>query len=198
MKPALAKDVVSDQIPIDALRRKVIGLITDVMICRQPMAIDFRELTTAKEMACELSHICRRAKRISERIIQLSGTDDWPVSFGFGPLAEMVLNQVGAVVTAYLSREVGKANQAWDMEKEIIFLDTQLRHRIEVHVDSHPGASHMGLELAACSHDLTAIAAHATRVAEAALFLIVGGVPGQILDLLPDEYLRVTIKKLSS
>src|SRR6202030_1592259 len=113
MNSALARDVVADDTPIEGLRREIIGLITIIMIRRQPMALDFRILATARDMALELIHICERAKRIAQTIILLSDSKSgWPLDLGFRPMAEAVAHQVQLIVNAYTKLEIAEATQA--------------------------------------------------------------------------------------
>ncbi len=171
----LAQRVVAADAAIDNLQREIEEKAVLTIARRQPMAVDLREVVSALRVANDLERIGDLAKNIGKRVIALN--DDFhpqKLIRGVEHMADLVLDQLKAVLDAYAGRDLDKALAVWKGDEEIDALCTSLFRELLTYMMEDPRNITFCIHLMFCAKNIERMGDHATNIAETVYYMIEG------------------------
>jgi len=173
--PAMAQRVVSEDAIMDARQRELDDAAITLIAKRQPMAQDLRAVVGAIRMAADMERIGDLAKNIAKRVNAVGqSTTPKSLSHSIEAMSQMVLEQVGAVVDHYVSRDAEAlvALRADDQKIDVQY--TSVFRELLTYMMEDPRNITACTHLLFCAKNLERIGDHVTNVAENAYFVLTG------------------------
>ena len=172
---ALARHVLESDDAIDILQRGIEEEAVATIACRQPMAIDLREIVGAMRIAGDLERIGDLAGNIANESLML-GDGPRPVRVirDLEPVTTLVIEQLRRVLDSYLRHNVEEALAVWHNDAEVDALYSSLFAEILGCIRQTPDAATPCIHLMFCAKNLERIGDHSTNIAEAVYYIVVG------------------------
>ena len=174
----LAYQVIKRDIALDAFQTKIEEKGINIIIQRQPFAIDLREAISALHICNDLERIGDLAKNIGKRVIAI-GDEIIPMSLiaGIEHMMRMVMGQLKAALDSYTGRDVGKALAVCNGDLEVDALNNSLFYETIVHMGEDPQNIATCAQILFCIKNFERIGDHATNIAETVQYIISGHAP---------------------
>ncbi len=174
---ALAGHVVESDDAIDVLQRDIEEQAVATIACRQPMAIDLREIVGAMRIASDLERIGDLAGNIANESLMLGGgARPVRVICEIEPLARLVIEELRHVLDSYMRRDVEEALAVWHSDAKVDALYSSLFAEILGCIRQTPDAIVPCVYLLLCAKNLERIGDHSTNIAETLHYIVVGHV----------------------
>ncbi|MDR1529669.1 MAG: phosphate signaling complex protein PhoU [Burkholderiales bacterium] len=147
-----------------------------IIVRRQPAAIDLRTVLTISKVVSDLERIGDEAKKIARRAARLQGNDrlikmQYFETIHAGELAQQAL---GRVLNAFARLDVNEAIAAYDSDEEIdIAFDVIMRQLIGFMMED-PRTISSGLDVLFVAKWIERIGDHAKNIAEAVVQIVMG------------------------
>jgi phosphate transport system protein len=171
----LARRVITVDATIDAIQHDIEDKAIEMLVRRQPMAVDLREIISALRVSNDLERIGDLAKNIGKRVIALSGEFPPPKLIrGVEHMAELVLAQLKDVLDAYGRRDAAKAVAVWKGDEEIDAMCTSLFRELLTYMMEDPRNISFCIHLMFCAKNIERMGDHATNIAETVHYMIEG------------------------
>lgn len=171
----LARKVIADDKKVDRVEQDIEEQAILMIVRRQPMALDLREIMAAIRISAELERIGDLAKNIGKRVLAI-GTEGRPKRLirGVDHMSRLAMEQLKNVLDAYSQRDTGKAMAVWQRDDEIDAMYTSLFRELLTYMMED------ARNITACTHllfaakNLERIGDHATNIAEMVHYLVHG------------------------
>ena len=171
----LAEKVISDDKTADAFEQQIEEQAILMIVRRQPMALDLREIMAAIRVSAELERIGDLAKNVAKRVLAIGGeVQPQRLIRGLEHMSQLAMEQLKNVLDAYSQRDAEKALAVWRRDEEIDAMYTSLFRELLTYMMEDPR------KITACTHLLFAaknverIGDHATNIAEMVYYLVHG------------------------
>ena len=115
---AIARRVVEREPEADRMQHEIDRLSIRLLVLRQPVAIDLREVLSGQRIANELERICDYAEDLAERFLALRTSGEEPLR-SLIALGRFAVAMVEDAMAAYASRDNGRAQEVWARDKEL-------------------------------------------------------------------------------
>jgi len=170
-----ARQVLAADASIDALQREIEEKAVLTIACRQPMAVDLREIVGALRLANDLERIGDLAKNIAKRVAAING-DFHPQKLlrGIQHMSALVLAQLKGVLDAYATHDLNKALAVWKGDEEVDAMCTSLFRELLTYMMEDPRNITFCIHLMFCAKNIERMGDHATNIAETVHFMIEG------------------------
>ena len=171
----LAQSIIEQDDAIDALEQEIEQLVTRMIVKRQPVAYDLRQVMAPLRISTDLERIGDLAKNIAKRTIAV-GSESAPkqLMLGLRHMGELVLLQLNEVLNAFIERNADHALKVWYKDEDVDAMYNSLFRELLTYMMED--ARNIGL----CTHllfgakNLERIGDHATNIAEIVYFLVHG------------------------
>jgi len=172
---ALAGRVVQDDRILDAAQREIDDKATIMIVKRQPMAGDLREIIGAMRIASDLERVGDLGKNIAKRVVAVAETRQ-PVKLyrGLQSLADLALNQLKDVLDAIATQNMAQINAVRDRDEEIDAMYTSLFRELLTYMMEDPRNITACTHLLFCAKNIERIGDHATNIAETVYYVVTG------------------------
>lgn len=172
---ALAKQVIADDVFLDETEREIDEKAVAVIAKRQPMAVDLREIIGAMRISADLERVGDMGKNIAKRAPAIAETPQ-PAAFyrGLEAFANLSLNQLREVLSAYASRSLEQIDAVRDRDDEIDAMYTSLFRELLTYMMENPRNITPCTHLLFCAKNIERIGDHATNIAETLHYIITG------------------------
>lgn len=173
----LAQRVVDGDARIDELDQEVQSFAIRLLALRQPMAGDLRQIVGALNISGEIERIGDYAANMGKRCKVL---DHLPVSApmdGIVRLGELVRSLIKDILDAYLDRDVEKALRVWSRDEEVDVAYNAVFQDLIDAMTADSGAIAASTHLLFIAKNIERIGDHATNIAEALHYQILGSAP---------------------
>jgi len=173
----LARRVVDGDCRIDELDHDVQTFAVRLLALRQPMAGDLRQIVGALNISGEIERIGDYAANIAKRSKVL---DQLPVSVpvdGVVRLGELVRGLIKDIIDAYADRDIDKALRVWSRDEEVDTAYNTVFGDLIKGMTADSGAITASTHLLFIAKNIERIGDHATNIAEALHYQIVGVPP---------------------
>ena len=171
----LAQRVIASDLNIDQLQREIEEKAVLTIARRQPMAVDLREVIGALRLANDLERIGDLAKNIAKRVVALNGEFPPPKLIrGVEHMADLLLQQLKAVLNAYARRDVAEALAVWRGDEEIDAVCTSVFRELLTYMMEDPRNITFCIHLMFCAKNIERMGDHATNIAETVHYMIEG------------------------
>jgi len=178
--PDLAEVTLEKDKDIDRLERSVDEHAVLILVRRQPVASDLRQVITAIHIAGDLERIGDFAKNIAKRAITIAG-EQHPkqVMAGFKHIGEAAMRQLKEVLDAYSQCDAEAAVRVWQRDQEIDAMYNSLYVELLQAMMEEPQRAGLYAHLLFSAKNIERIGDHATNIAETIYYLIQGKVLGE-------------------
>ena len=171
----LAQSIIEQDDAIDALEQEIEQLVTRMIVKRQPVAYDLRQVMAPLRISTDLERIGDLAKNIAKRTIAV-GSESAPkqLMLGLRHMGELVLLQLKEVLNAFIERNAEHALKVWYKDEDVDAMYNSIFRELLTYMMED--ARNIGL----CTHllfgakNLERIGDHATNIAEIVYFLVHG------------------------
>ncbi|XYK82129.1 MAG: phosphate signaling complex protein PhoU [Labrenzia sp.] len=171
----LARQVIDQDRRLDALHQDVEEGLIAMIVRRQPMGQDLREITAASRIANDLERVGDLAKNVAKRAIAIDNDiQNKKLAIGVEHMTELALGQLKKVLDAYTGRNAEAARQVQDADAEVDAIYTSLFRELLTYMMEDPRVITSCVHLLFCAKNIERIGDHATNIAENVFFMVTG------------------------
>ncbi len=177
----LARAVIAADIKVDAIQQEIETKAIGTIACRQPFAVDLREIIGALRIANDLERIGDLAVNIAKRTEQMRN-EKWAHDIGvqLKHMTHCVLNQLRRVIDSYQNKDLTEALEVWKADEEVDALHNSTFSQMLTHMMADPGNMSLGMHLVFCAKNIERIGDHTTNIAESIHYIVQGSeIPGE-------------------
>jgi len=172
--PELAGEVIRGDHRLDREEQGIEAHAMRLLVLRQPVADDLREVMAALKIAHNLERVGDYAANIAKRSAALVSLPDLGVAAALPELGRMVRERLSAVVDAYVEADAEAALDVWRRDAEVDALYTSLCGDIVRAAGGNADLFATHMHLLFMAKNLERIGDHATNIAEVVHFLATG------------------------
>ncbi|MBT8494053.1 MAG: phosphate signaling complex protein PhoU [Deltaproteobacteria bacterium] len=168
-----AKTIETDH-EVNRLEIETDDLCLLILARRQPLASDLRFITLAMKMVTDLERIGDLTVNICERTIVIDKTPPPRTGETILEMGELVKTMIHRAIDAFVTNDVGKAEQVWDEDEAVDAAYIDLCKDVQGNMREDPEWVERGIHLQAVAKFLERIGDHCTNLAEQVVFLVKG------------------------
>ncbi|MES0809428.1 phosphate signaling complex protein PhoU [Roseibium sp. SCPC15] len=177
----LARVTVQQDERLDALHQDIEAKLIEMIVRRQPMGQDLREITAATRIANDLERVGDLAKNVAKRTIAIdSNLQSKKLAIGVEHMTELALAQLKQVLDAYTRKDAEAARRVQEADAEIDAIYTSLFRELLTYMMEDPRVITQCVHLLFCAKNIERIGDHATNIAENVFYMVTG-------DRLPED-----------
>jgi phosphate transport system protein len=169
--PALARDVMSEDVAIDRIELEVERRCLDFLGLQQPVARDLRFLVASIRISNFLERIGDHAVNIAQSAIKVAGMPPGSVPDDVSVMGDRTSAMLRDSVTAWLNHDAALARRVCENDAEIDTLKAQIFARFSSLMVHEPEIVPRALEMVLASRNLERVADLATNIGEEAIFV---------------------------
>ncbi|WP_420338574.1 phosphate signaling complex protein PhoU [Roseibium sp.] len=171
----LARRVIDQDRRLDALHQDVEEGLIAMIVRRQPMGQDLREITAASRIANDLERVGDLAKNVAKRAIAIDNDiQSKKLAIGVEHMTELALGQLKKVLDAYTGRDAEAARRVQEADAEVDAIYTSLFRELLTYMMEDPRVITSCVHLLFCAKNIERIGDHATNIAENVFFMVTG------------------------
>ena len=172
--PDLAREIVESDARLDSYEQEIEAHCMRMLVLRQPVADDLREVIAALKISGNLERVGDHAANTARRAAAVASFPETAPVGSLPTLGRLVRERLTTVIDAYVDGDVEMALRVWRSDDEVDDLYTSLCEGIMRSASEQPEmfAPHMHLLFIAKS--LERIGDHATNIAEVVHFVATG------------------------
>lgn len=159
---------------IDEMEKKIEEQVIDLIVLRQPMAIDLRETVSAMKISSDLERIGDLAKNIAKRSRSISVELPDDIKKNIRAVADLVQKTLKLVLDSYIGRDKEKAIKVWSSDEQIDNLVNVTMNSIIKFMSKDKVNIKSSTHLLFASKNLERMGDHATNIAEVIYYLVTG------------------------
>ncbi len=161
-----AEQAIAADPEVDALERACEQFVIRLLALRQPLAQDLRQIVAALKISGELERIGDYAKNVAKRSLVLARLDAPFATAGIGHMAELVQENLKAVIDAFGAGDAEQALAVWRSDQAIDDLYNALFRELITYMMEDARAITPCTHLLFIAKNLERIGDHATNIAE--------------------------------
>ena len=158
-------EIHSVEIAIDSMCLKLLAL-------RQPMAADFRFISSAMKITTDLERMGDQAVNIAKHALSLNQEPQLKRYIDISKMAEIAQSMVKEVLDAFVNRDSKLARSVYEKDNLVDELNDQVIRELLIHMTSDPGTIPRGVHSLIVCRCLERIADLATNIGEDVIFLV--------------------------
>lgn len=170
----VAATVIQRDDVIDQLEEVVDQAVVKLLATRQPMAIDLRSISMALKISNDLERMSDYAVSIAKRSQRLAEQPELAPMLRIPRIGELCLGMFKDVLDAYVERDVAKAREVIERDKEVDELYNSLFRELVTYMLEDPRTISRCIDLLFIAKNLERIGDHATNIAEKIDYMIHG------------------------
>ncbi len=172
--PELAREIVLSDARLDSFEHDIEAHCMRLLVLRQPVADDLREVIAALKIAGNLERIGDHAANTAKRAVAIFSLPDAGSMAGLPQLGRLVRERLSAVIDAYVDNDGEAALRIWRTDDEVDALYTSLVAEVERSALAAPDQFTAHMHLMMIAKNLERIGDHATNIAEVVYFVSTG------------------------
>ncbi|MCV0429921.1 MAG: phosphate signaling complex protein PhoU [Roseibium sp.] len=181
----LAKRTISEDERLDTLHQEIEEKLIEMIVRRQPMGQDLREITAATRIANDLERVGDLAKNVAKRVIAIdSDLQSKKLAIGVEHMTELALSQLKQVLDAYTRKDAEAARRVQEADAEVDAIYTSLFRELLTYMMEDPRVITQCVHLLFCAKNIERIGDHATNIAENVFYMVTG-------DRLPEDRVKL-------
>ncbi len=170
-----AQAVIAMDPRLDELQRKIEDQAVLMLMRRQPVANDLREVVASIRIANDLERIGDLAKNIAKRSLKVQGgLQGSRAMTGVEALSKLAQSQLKDVLDAYAQSNDKAALAVWSRDGEIDALENSLFRELLTYMMEDPRNITFCTHLLFCAKNIERVGDHTTNIAETVHFLVTG------------------------
>ncbi|TYC67505.1 phosphate signaling complex protein PhoU [Stappia sp. BW2] len=171
----LAKATIKGDVRLDNLYNELEVKLIELIVRRQPMGQDLREITAATRIANDLERVGDLAKNVAKRVIAIdSGLQSKKLAIGVEHMTELALSQLKQVLDAYTRKDPEAARRVQEADAEVDAIYTSIFRELLTYMMEDPRVITQCVHLLFCAKNIERIGDHATNIAENVYYMVTG------------------------
>jgi phosphate transport system protein len=170
----VAAAVIQRDEAVDELEEQVDQAVVKLLATRQPMAVDLRSISMALKISNDLERMSDYAVSIAKRSQRLAEQPELSPTLRIPRIGELCLGMFKDVLDAYVERDVDKAREVIDRDKQVDELYNSLFRELVTYMLEDPRTISRCIDLLFIAKNLERIGDHATNIAEKIDYMIHG------------------------
>ena len=170
----MAAKVIQGDDAVDQLEEQVDQAVVKLLATRQPMAVDLRVIAMALKISNDLERMSDYAVSVAKRSQRLAEQPELAPSLRVPRIGELCLGMFKDVLDAYVERDVDKAREVIERDKEVDELYNSLFRELVTYMLEDPRTISRCIDLLFIAKNLERIGDHATNIAEKIDYMIHG------------------------
>lgn len=171
---SVASDVIALSNDIDQFERNIESLCLRLLLQQQPVARDLRQISAALKMVTDLERIGDQAADIAELMLHLDSNALIKRSEYVAPMAQNTIHMVTESISAYVDRDVEKAQAVIEYDDVVDGLFRKLKKELIRLIAQEPGCGEEAVDALMIAKYFERIGDHAALVASWVKFSITG------------------------
>ena len=168
----LAQNSSKKENQINSMKIAIDSMCLKLLALRQPMAADFRFISSAMKITTDLERIGDQAVKISERAISLIQEPQLIPYIDIPKMAEIAQSMVKDVLDAFVNRDSKLARSVYEKDNLVDGLNDQVIRELLPYMASDPKTTARAVHLMIVCRCLERIADQATNIAEDVIFMV--------------------------
>lgn len=170
----LAAAAAERDVDIDTRHHVVTKRMQEMLVLRQPMAVDLREIVACARISADLERVGDHAKNIAKRAATMAAPPPAATQSGLRKLADSVRDEFYHTLGALADRDMDAAWTIWRKDKLSDAMFEDLMDQILSVMQADKAAIPMCMHLLFIAKGLERIGDHATNIAEDIVFWVSG------------------------
>jgi phosphate transport system protein len=170
----VAAAVIQRDEAVDELEEQVDQAVVKLLATRQPMAVDLRSISMALKISNDLERMSDYAVSIAKRSQRLAEQPELSPTLRIPRIGGLCLGMFKDVLDAYVERDVDKAREVIDRDKQVDELYNSLFRELVTYMLEDPRTISRCIDLLFIAKNLERIGDHATNIAEKIDYMIHG------------------------
>nr|MEC9421444.1 phosphate signaling complex protein PhoU [Pseudomonadota bacterium] len=171
----LAKATIKGDVRLDNLYNELEVKLIELIVRRQPMGQDLREITAATRIANDLERVGDLAKNVAKRVIAIdSDLQSKKLAIGVEHMTELALSQLKQVLDAYARKDAEAARRVQEADAEVDAIYTSIFRELLTYMMEDPRVITQCVHLLFCAKNIERIGDHATNIAENVYYMVTG------------------------
>lgn len=171
----LAKATIKGDVRLDTLYNELEVKLIELIVRRQPMGQDLREITAATRIANDLERVGDLAKNVAKRVIAIdSDLQNKKLAIGVEHMTELALSQLKQVLDAYARKDAEAARRVQEADAEVDAIYTSIFRELLTYMMEDPRVITQCVHLLFCAKNIERIGDHATNIAENVYYMVTG------------------------
>jgi phosphate transport system protein len=169
-----AERIIAGDQEIDDLELKVEWQATQVIVRRQPMASDLRQIMVAIRIASDLERIGDLGKNLAKRTRALTDAIAPRAVTGVARMGDLALRQLHDVLDAYARDDADKAMKVWTSDEDIDTVYNSVFRELLTYMMEDPRTIGQATHLMFAAKNMERIGDHCTNIAENIYYVVHG------------------------
>jgi phosphate transport system protein len=170
-----AQGVIAMDPRLDELQRRIEESAVLMLMRRQPVANDLREVVSSFRIASDLERIGDLAKNIAKRSLKVQGhMQATRAMTGVEAVSRLAQSQLKDVLDAYAQSDAKLAIDVWGRDGQIDAMENSLFRELLTYMMEDPRSITFCTHLLFCAKNLERLGDHTTNIAETVHFLATG------------------------
>jgi phosphate transport system protein len=173
--PALAANTIQQDEAIDALEHEIEKQAIVMIVKRQPVAYDLRQVIAPLRVSTDLERVGDLGKNIAKRALAVV-REQQPkqLMLGVKHMGELALVQLKDVLDAFIEHDADHALKVWYKDEELDAMYNSVFRELLTYMMEDPRNIGLCTHLLFGAKNIERIGDHATNIAETAYFLVHG------------------------
>lgn len=172
----LARQVIENDLRIDALDIEIEEECQKILALHQPVAHDLRFIIAVIKINGTLEHIGDCAVNIAERALFLSEEERLDIPFDFTGMAEKARKMLGRALDALVNQDDALAYQVIAADDEVDLINREMYGQVKDGIRQHPEHLESLIHLLSISRHVERIADLASHIAEEVIYYVKGDI----------------------
>lgn len=172
--PELLEEIIQSDARLDGFEHAVEAHCMRLLVLRQPVADDLREVIAALKISGNLERVGDHAANCAKRAVAIGAMPDAAPLKALQELGRLVRERLAAVVDSYVDGDLDAALRIWRTDDEVDALYTSVYEDIVRSAAAQPDRFTAHMHLALVAKSLERIGDHATNIAEVVHFVVTG------------------------
>jgi len=168
----LAQNSSKKENQINSMKIAIDSMCLKLLALRQPMAADFRFISSAMKITTDLERMGDQAVKISERAISLIQEPQLIPYIDIPKMAEIAQSMVKDVLDAFVNRDSKLARSVYERDDLVDQLNDRVVRELLPYMASDPKTTARAVHLMIVCRCLERIADQATNIAEDVIFMV--------------------------
>ncbi|MBP2311930.1 phosphate signaling complex protein PhoU [Azospirillum soli] len=169
--PDLAREIVESDARLDSYEHEIEAHCMRMLVLRQPVADDLREVIAALKISGNLERVGDHAANTARRAAAMASFPETAPIAALPTLGRLVRERLTTVIDAYVDGDVEAALRVWRSDDEVDELYTSLYEGIVRSAQKSPEMFEAHMHLLFIAKSLERIGDHATNIAEVVHFV---------------------------
>ena len=171
---ALAAEVISNDVGVDAIEHEIEDLSLKIMALRQPVAVDLRAVLAALRIGNELERIGDYAVNVAKRAIALNQMPRIRPAGAMPRMGRAAKEMIRDVLDAYVKGDVDNAIDVWNRDEELDEMYSSLFRVLLTYMMEDARNITPATHLLFIAKNIERVGDHTTNIAEMVYFLVTG------------------------